>query len=256
MSKKLFFISLMFCIIFLNFRLASAVWANENFERLTIYYIERFPYYYTTTEGVKGVVVDRVKLAFEKAKIPMRFVMLPAKRHMKNLKENKEKFCTIGWYKNAERQKIAKYSDYIYQDKTRIALARANNKKIQSGRTVDDILSDKTLALLFKDGYSYGAYIDKKITEHNPIMFKVTTENINMIKMIHFGHGDYFFTTEEEVDALISRAGLKKEDFQYVKFKNMPTGLKRYILCSQKVDDDVIEKVNDAIRKHIHVKMD
>jgi len=251
--KKFFFnLLLFFFSVIFNIQSVSAISIEKKLEPLTVYYLERVPYFYTFEDGVRGLVVDRVKLVFEKAEIPIKWKLLPAKRHMKFLKANKEKFCTIGWYKNDKRMKFAKYSEYIYQNKTRIALAKADNDKIRSGLTLDDVFLNTQLSLIVKDGYSYGSFIDKKIAKYNPVRQKVTVENISMIRMIHKGRADYFFTSEEEADILIPETGFKRDDFQYVKFSNMPAGLKRYILYSKKVENDIILKVDEAIRKYIH----
>ena len=112
---------------------------------------------------------------------------------MMYLKENRGRFCTVGWHKNPERDKFAKYSHYIYQNKTRIAIARADNDKIESGKIVDDVLSDQYLKLLLKDGYSYGSYLDKKMAQCNPNLNKTSVESMNMINMILARRADYFF---------------------------------------------------------------
>ncbi len=207
---------------------------------------------YNTQEGVKGLVADPVKLVFNKLGIKYKFVALPTKRHMFYLKFKKHRFCSIGWYKNAERKKFAKFSLSIYKNKTRIAIARANNNKIQSGKTLDSILSDKNLSLLIKEGYSYGKYIDNKIKKIKPKIIYTTSESYYMIKMLHSKRADYFFLSEEEAESLISQAKLKKENFKYIKFKGMPSGLKRYILFPFKIKDSFIKKINKGIKKYIH----
>ena len=73
-----------------------------------------------------------------------------------------------------------------------------------------------------------------------------------MINMILARRADYFFISEEEADALIPKAGLNKADFKYIRFLNMPTRLKRYILFSRQVEDELVEKLNAAIIKYIH----
>ena len=165
------------------------------------------------------------------------------------VKDNSGCDCLVGWFKNPDREKFAKYTHYIYQDKPQIALARVDNSNLQNGRSVDSVLSNPGLELLVKDGYSYGSYLDARITEHKPAIDRSTTENINMLKKIHFNRGDYFFISPEEADGLIESSGLPREDFKYITFSDMPEGEKRYIVCSQKVEDEVIEKLNTALTK-------
>jgi len=216
---------------------------------ITLRYHERVPYIQTGPNGVEGLTGTPVASAFKKAGIPFVWKKTPSKRQIKVLKDNSGCDCLVGWFKNADREKFAKYTHHIYQDKPQIALARADNGNLQSGVSVDSVLSNPGLKLLVKDGYSYGSYLDAKITQHKPAIDRSTTENINMLKRIHLKRGDYFFISPEEADGLFESYGLPKEGFKYITFSDMPDGEKRYIVCSQKVEDEVIEKLNTAITK-------
>jgi ABC-type amino acid transport substrate-binding protein len=170
---------------------------------------------------------------------------------MKIIEDNEGCDCAVGWFKNPDREKFAKYTYHIYQDKPQIALAGADNEKLQNGITVDSVLSNPKLTLEVKDGYSYGSFLDGKIVQHKPVIDRTVNENINMLKKIHSKRADYFFIAPEEADGLIESSGLPKSDFKYVIFSDMPEGEKRYILCSQKVGDEVIEKLNTAITEYV-----
>lgn len=221
---------------------------------ITIYYVERIPYMYQAGDGhYGGLVLAPVELAFKKANIPYVIEKLPAKRHLIYLKENRPNICAVGWYKNPEREKFAKYSKAIYQNKSRIAIARNDNDAIVSGKTLEAVFENPDLTLLVKDGYSYGAYIDDKIAKYRPNTHKTTEENLHMIKLIHAGRYDYFFLSEEEADALIPRTGLYRSDFKYIHFEDIPVGLKRYILFSKQVDDKIVERINNAIDQIVKI---
>lgn len=219
---------------------------------ITIHYHERPPYYVTGHFGVYGICADPAKLVFNKAGIPFHWQKTPAKRQLDIIKSNRAKECLLGWFKNKEREKFAKYSLCIYQDKPAIALARFDNQKIVSGRFIEAYFSNPNLTLLRKDGYSYGRFVDKKIAEFNPEQKITIAENVGMLKMIHAGRADYFFIGEDEAEVLIASSGLPKTDFKYVRFSDMPEGNKRYILFSKKVEDEVVHKINTAIKKYIH----
>jgi len=237
-------------IIFSVFGLAvTAALCMADCSVITVRYHERVPYIKTTPDGVEGLTGTPVSLAFKKAGIPFIWKKTPSKRQIKVLKDNSGCDCLVGWFKNPDREKFAKYTHHIYQDKPQIALARADNGKLQNGISVDSVLSNPGLKLLVKDGYSYGSYLDARISRQKPVIDRSTTENVNMLKKIHFRRGDYFFISPEEADGLIESSGLPKEDFKYIMFSDMPEGEKRYILCSQKVEDEVIEKLNTAISK-------
>ena len=224
----------------------SPVMAAPGDGAITIHYHERPPYYMTGSLGVYGLCVDPVKRAFDTANIPCRWEKTPANRQLDILKENRSRACFIGWFKNSEREKFAGYSLPIYQDKPFIALARADNHQLMSDFTLEEILVNPDLVLLRKNGYSYGSFVDTLMI-NAPRQKMTSAENIGMLKILHSGGADYFFISEEEATHLIDTSGLIKENFKYIRFTNMPGGNKRYLLFSQQVESQVIEKINAAI---------
>jgi polar amino acid transport system substrate-binding protein len=229
--------------------------AGDEIAKITVHYYERPPYLVATPTGPKGLTADPIDFAFKKTGIPFQWEQTPPKRQMELVQNNRGRDCIVNWFKNPEREKFAKYSSPLYQDKPQIALARADNHKIQSEKTVAEVLSDPNLTLLVKDGYSYGGYLDTQIAERKPTVEKTDRESPQMLKMIHAGRADYFFIAPEEAEGLISSAGLPKEDFKFVTFSDMPQGEKRYILCSQQVEDAVIEKLNAAITEYVNAQV-
>jgi polar amino acid transport system substrate-binding protein len=219
-----------------------------------LHFHERIPYVHEIENGVEGFTATPATAAFQKADIPFQWKKTPSKRQMLIIKNNKGCDCAVGWFKNPEREKFAKYTLPIYQDRPQIALTRADNEKLRSGMTVDSLFSDPNLILGVKNGYSYGIYLDMKIVQHKPAVEKTTCENINMLKLIHVRRWDYFFIAPEEADWLIESSGLSKKDFKYIEFKDIPEGEKRYIMCSQKVGDEIIERLNKAITEEDFLK--
>jgi uncharacterized protein (TIGR02285 family) len=221
-------------------------------ERIAVHYNERVPYQQTTGSGVVGLTADPATWSFNKAGLDFSWKKTSPKRQLKLLQNNEGCDCLVGWFKTPERLPFAKYSHAIYQDKPQIALARADNHTLQSDMTIDEILSNKKLKLLVKDGYSYGAFLDEKIAHHHPSVVKATGENVNMLKMIHKKRADYFFIAPEELTSLLELSGLPIADFKALTFPAMPVGEKRYILCSQRVEDIIVEQLNRAIDAYMH----
>lgn len=221
---------------------------------VTLHYNDRFPYLWKTADGVEGLTATPAAVSFTRAGIPFEWQNTPTKRQMKILSDNEDCDCAVGWFKNPEREKFARYTLPIYQDKQQIALTRADNELIQNGMTVDAVLANVELKLAVKDGYSYGAFLDEKIALHKPAIDTTASENINMLKKIHEKRADYFFIAPEEADSLIEISTLPKQDFKYISFADMPKGEERYILCSKRVGIEIIQKLNTAITKHVAIK--
>ena len=218
---------------------------------ITLYYHDRIPHSQRTENGIEGLIASPSALAFEMAGIPFQWKKTPPKRQIKIIEDNEGCDCAVGWFKNPEREKFAKFTLHLYQDRPYIAIVRADNKKLQSGITIDAALSNSKITLAIKDGYSYGAFLDTKIAMYKPVAERTSTNNINMLKKIHAGRNDYFFIAPEEADCLIESSGFPKKDFKYITFSDIPEGEKRYIMCSQKVEDEIIKKLNHAIQKYV-----
>ena len=219
---------------------------------ITLHYHERPPYYITGPLGVHGLCADPAKLAFKKAGIPIRWSKTPASRQLGILKANRGRDCLLGWFKNPERERFARYSAPIYEDRPTIALALAGNGKILSGRPLADTLLASELMLLRKSGYSYGRYIDAMVSKLLPRQEMTDAENIGMLKMIHSRRADYFFISEEEAHVLTATSGLPQKDFKTVRFTDMPSGNKRYLLFSKKVTVAEVARINAAIETYVH----
>lgn len=215
-----------------------------------LHYHDRKPYYFKGPEGVSGLCAKPAAAVFKEAGIPFRWQETPAKRQLDMIKANNRMECAVGWFKNPEREKFAKYTLPIYQDKPTVALARADNDRVLSRISIEQMFTDRGLRLLRKDGYSYGPFIDASITTYQPREVVTTADNFSMLKMIHSLRADYFFIAEEEAGQLITESSFSPSDFKYIHFSDMPEGNKRYIICSPKLPDELIERLNQSIREY------
>jgi hypothetical protein len=220
---------------------------------INLLYHERPPYAVTAGKAVTGLTASPSSTAFEKAGIPFTWVLTPSKRQLLTIQENQGCDCSIGWFKNAEREQFARYTSAVYQDQPQIAIARADNDKLKSGGTVAETFSNASLTLGIKDGYSYGKFLDAQIAAEKPKRDVTTAENINMLEKVRKGYNDYFFMAPEEADNLILTSGFPKEEFKYITFSDMPNGEDRYIICSQHVEPATIEKLNQALATFIKI---
>lgn len=218
---------------------------------LNIVYHERPPYVVTIADGIEGLSGSPAKFAFEQLGIPLTWTLTPTNRQLIILQENQGCDCSVGWFKNPERETFAKYTTPIYRDQPQIAITYAGNAILSSGLTVDEALANPELTLGVKDGYSYGVFLDGKIAELSPQTDVTTAENVNMLEKVHRQFNDYFFIAPEEADGLIAISGLPAEDFAYITFSNMPDGENRHIICSMRVQDDLIEQLNGAIAAYV-----
>ncbi|MBI5593907.1 MAG: transporter substrate-binding domain-containing protein [Deltaproteobacteria bacterium] len=215
--------------------------------KVSLLYNERTPYLITSGDRVTGLTADPVAKAFEKAGIHYQWVSTPAKRQILILQENCGCDCGVGWFKNPDREKFALFSTTIYKDEPQVAIVRKDDMRIKDASTLGEVLDDKQLRLLIKDGYSYGALLDEIIEKGTPTIIKTTAENVNMISMIKNHRGDYFILAPEEAESLVKEAGFKMSDFRLVAFSDMPPGNVRYLMCSKKVGGNTLKIISEAL---------
>ena len=218
---------------------------------IEVYYHERRPYFVTTPNQVHGLIADRVNWVFKDAGINYIWRKAPAKRQLEIVRNNEQQACAVGWFKTPARQAYGNFTLPIYIDSPTMAIARADNDQIRSGDSLARTLSNRRLRLLRKDGYSYGRFIDDGIKEHVPREMVTTAENLSMIKMIHTHRADYFFISKEEAGDLILCSGLPEKDFKTVDFEDMPQGNKRYLICSRKIEEMTLLRLNRGIKSYL-----
>lgn len=220
-------------------------------DTIVVYYHERRPYYVTTPNQVHGLIADRVNWVFKDAGINYVWQKTPAKRQLEIIRNNEQLACAVGWFKTPERDAFGNFTLPIYLDNPTMAIARADNDQINSGGLLARTLSNRRLRLLRKDGYSYGRFIDDGIKEYAPREIVTTAENLSMVKMIHTHRADYFFISKEEAEDVILCSDLPRKDFKVVRFSDMPQGNKRYLICSRKIEEITLLRLNRGIKNYL-----
>lgn len=214
---------------------------------ITLHYHEKRPYYITYNNGVHGLVADPIRQAFEHADLPFQWIKTPARRQLDIIEENDAKTCAAGWFKTPAREQFAKFSKAIYRDRPFIGITRADNPLLLKTQTIKKAFHQPRLRLLIKNGYSYGKYIDQLISQMSPRQVSTTADTQGMLEMILMQRADYVLLTEEEASDPLLFSRLNKNKFKLIRFTDTPAGNYRYIICSQKITDDELGMLNNAI---------
>jgi polar amino acid transport system substrate-binding protein len=196
-----------------------------------------------------GLVVTPVEDAMTVAKVSRLWIETPFKRQLIMVEANDEAVCAVGLYKNKERQKYAKFSHVILRSLDRPSVILAH-KDFQPGTGLDllKIMSMPGIKMLKKDGASYGSVIDDLIERSNITVVSTTAEAMNMAKMIAAKRADFIFTPEGDALNMIKSTG-EEGKLHIVKPQGMPQGLERYLMCSQRVSDELLQRFNKALVK-------
>jgi len=216
-------------------------------DTLNILFEERPPYVTKTHDSLKGLVATPLLDALKKTDIKFVLKEKPSKRHLHEIKINKTAVCAIGWFKNPQRESYAKFTKAIYQDQPMGIIARVDNKKIPSKPTIDNLFKDNGVRILGKTSYSYGTFIDTKLQQYKVKRFNVNSDNFKMLTLIGKKRADLMFISFEEATQVLEKHPLKQE-LRFVKLQNMPSGNKRYLICSQKTSNEIISMINKNLK--------
>ena len=221
-------------------------WADDD---LVIYFHQRPPYSAKQADGsVKGITADIVTQAMSVAGIPYHWEELPSARQMEVLKRDEGKACGLGWFKRPEREQFAKFSAAIYHDLPTIIVARAKDARFAGSPAIDALFADKSLTLLTKTGYSYGAEIDAKIAALKPRTRADSGDNRIMLGMVSKERVDYMIMAEEEAKDMLARPDLAAAGLAIYPLANPPAGEYRYLMCTKSVPDATIARINAALK--------
>jgi len=214
---------------------------------LVLYWNARPPYMFRVEESIVGLTASIAVEALESAGISYEFQEVPSNRQIADVQANRLPVAALGWFRNPEREAYAKFSAPIYRDNPYVVVYRRNNAAMAGMRTLDELFKNENLDLVVKSGYSYGAWIDKKIIEQSPSRIVISSESTGMIKMINAGRGDYMFMAPEETSVLIAAAGLDESLFSTTVLPDIPSGENRYLMYSKQVGDGIIARVDAGI---------
>ncbi len=216
-------------------------------ESLILYYNERPPYLVTGSQPdrVVGLTADPAAKAVVGAGLVPRWTAMPSTRQLVTLREDGLAACAVGWFKNPERQAAFKFTKAIYRDKPTVALVRGDFDPRTSKLT--DLFLQGGLRVLVKDKYSYGPWIDALLAKSRSRTVITTEENVQMVRMIAGQRADMMFTSQEEAQFLLTRSNVSTSAVKILQFDDVPQGEKRYLMCSRRVSDDTIRRLDDAI---------
>lgn len=213
---------------------------------LQLFYFDRPPFMADDGSGrVQGVVATPVGEAFARAGIAVAWIKVPAARQLVAIQENRERACGLGWFKNPEREKFAKFSRPLYQDQQMIVLAHVNYTNPET--STSEFLADKDLRLLTKRGFSYGPLLDQRLQTMAAIRVEVAAEIDQMFSMLASRRVDAAFFSSEEADYLLASRPGEAKSLRKVVFRDLPKGEKRHLMCSPSVDDELLRRFNAAL---------
>jgi polar amino acid transport system substrate-binding protein len=216
-------------------------------QTLTLHYQERAPYSVTQPDGsVAGLVATPAAQALTQAGVPFVWARTPSQRQLALIQDGKGLHCGVGWFRNAERATLGKFSKALYRDRPFGALARADSP-LKSGMRGAEAVATAGDTLLVKEGYSYGVQFDRLIAAQVPPPQTTSVETSQMIRMLLAGRAGWMIVTPEEGQVLRQDAGTAAAGLRSVAFSDSAGGETRHLYCNRAVPDAWMLRIDQAL---------
>lgn len=244
-----------FNLFFRQMALALAIWlstaAAVSAEPLTFSYFDRPPYYYTSESGDPGgFLFERTRNILQEAGGELNFIASTPYRILYVLRHATVPHCSIGWFKTAERELFAKFSEPIYRNQALLLLtSKTLQHKFPARTKLRDIFSDQQLTIARMGEFTYGRFVDDLLGELTPKSVFFTGNQSALLQAVADQRADYMLVAPEEIEMLARSVGLPIEELVTIKLADIPVGNLRYLMCSQAVSDETITQLNAAINK-------
>jgi polar amino acid transport system substrate-binding protein len=219
---------------------AAAVPASD--ATVSLHYQARPPYSSRAAAGgVEGLVATPAADALRRAGLPFRWVDTPPQRQLALVQGGSGRHCGLGWFRNAEREALGKFSHPLYRDQPFGAIVRSE-LPIASGLRSAELIADARYPVLVKEGFSYGPELDALLARAaTPV--RTSAELASMPAMLRAKRAAWMLAAPEEAQALLG-PGLRQ-----IAFSDLPPGQTRHLYCSRDVPDDWLARFDRALAR-------
>jgi ABC-type amino acid transport substrate-binding protein len=115
--------------------------------------------------------------------------------------------------------------------------------------TNDTIITGNGTKQVDGGGFNYGALLEKYFKKFCPKIERFTTSPDNLMKMVALHRIDYTFFSKENIEKFFKNYPQFAKKLKIVFIKEISEGIKRYIMCSKDVNDEIIRKIDNSIKE-------
>lgn len=225
----------------------ASTFALAEQEPLTVYFLERPPFMMRTADGgVSGSLAQAATQMFARAEVSYQMREASPERQLRELQTNQRRVCLLGWFNTPERRKFAKFSKPLQQDSPVVGVAHPDFRP-EPGTTLVNLLARPETRVLVKDNTVQGPYLQSQLGRMRAKTVRTMAEFPQMLVMLRSGRADILFMPQEEAQHYVMHAGYAEGDFNLIAFPDMPPGEHRHLMCSMKVEDATLAKLNAAL---------
>lgn len=184
------------------------------------------------------------------AGLELRWVPVPFKRSLEELRRNGEAFCVLGVFDLPERRRYARFSLPLAAGEPQLLLVAS--RVAAQMRTLPDTRSamlDPRFELLAFDGVAYGTKLDRWIAERKRKPLWVGTGTAQVAPMLARGRADFTISVASELQALRAAGGADAQALEVLRLPGMPPSPTRHLACSRRVPAEWLARFDAAARR-------
>lgn len=215
-------------------------------EPLSLLVFDRPPYYQLHDGQPSGGFLLTTALAvFAQAGIPVVVREMPPGRVVVMLKEEPSRACAVGWYKTAQREAFARFSEPLYRNQPITVAVRAS-LSVPGTRSpfLADLLATEWHWGL-REGFSYGAKYDQLLAGYPTA--KRFADTAHMVELLAKGRLDAILVEPEELAWILAKKPALRKAIRIVRLADPPLDGKRHIMCGLGVSPGEMARLNAAI---------
>ncbi|MFT7723255.1 MAG: hypothetical protein QM788_10555 [Roseateles sp.] len=204
-----------------------------------------------TASGVPDADLSR-RTAYwaAQAGLALRWVDVPLKRSLEELRRNEQPFCVLGAFDLPERRRYARFSLPLAAGEGQVLLAaRRVAAQMRALPDVRSALLDPRFELLAFDGVAYGTTLDRWIGERTRKPLWVGTGMARLAPMLARGRADFTISVPSALQELRATDGAEAAEIEALVLPGMPPPPTRHLACSLSVPAAWLARFDAAVRR-------
>jgi len=183
--------------------------------------------------------------------LSVRWVSLPNARAMWRLSQSDPDFCVGGAGITPERRAFGKFSDPFITDRMIGILAlKSHRAELNQAQSLAELVATGRGDFLTYNGFNYGVQVSGQVAtlRRQGRLSDVAHTTSQMLDMLKAGRVDYALVSQSYVAGYLA-ARPERGDFTLLSYPDMRRDFHLAFLCSKSVPDEVIAKLDQAIKR-------
>jgi ABC-type amino acid transport substrate-binding protein len=177
------------------------------------------------------------------------WIPLPNRRLIYELQQERPNFCIAGAGITPEREKMGKFTLPFFEDHMIAVLALPSGRaKLDKAHSLAELVALGDTTFLGYIGMNYGAQVSAQVEKLGDRLVTAPRSTAQMLDMLVAGRADFAFAPYEYATNYLT-ARHDRGQFLVRTYPDMHRDFHTAFLCSKKVPDEVIAKLNEAIRR-------